>query len=82
MTSQKDQALLQLGEAQEQVQQHSTSLANLEMVLEQFTQGTRGWRDTFSPSGPCARCGHLKAEDYPENLTFEEIFGMGICISW
>ncbi|XP_038074258.1 thyroid receptor-interacting protein 11-like isoform X2 [Patiria miniata] len=38
VTSQKDQALLQLGEAQEQVQQYSTSLANLQMVLEQFTQ--------------------------------------------
>lgn len=36
---QRDEALLQLGAAQDQVNQYAVSLSNLQMVLEQFQQG-------------------------------------------
>lgn len=36
---QRDEALLQLSTAQDQVNQYAVSLSNLQMVLEQFQQG-------------------------------------------
>lgn len=39
MARQRDEALLQLHAAQEQVNQYAVSLSNLQMVLEQFQQG-------------------------------------------
>lgn len=36
---QRDEALMQLRTAQEQVNQYAMSLTNLQMVLEQFQQG-------------------------------------------
>lgn len=49
MARQRDEALLQLHAAQEQVNQYAVSLSNLQMVLEQFQQGK-----TRTPS-PCFR---------------------------
>lgn len=40
LASQRDEAVMQLAAAQEQVQQYATSLDNLQMVLEQFQRGT------------------------------------------
>lgn len=39
VTRHRDETVLQLTMAQEQVKQYAVSLANLQMVLEQFQQG-------------------------------------------
>ena len=39
VTSQRDSAMQQLASTQEQANQYATNLANLQMVLEQFTHG-------------------------------------------
>ena len=39
LATQRDQAYLQISTLQDQTQQYATSLANLQMVLEQFQQG-------------------------------------------
>lgn len=46
-TNEKEQVLLELAASQEQCQQYSTSLGNLQMVLEQFQQGITS--NTFIP---------------------------------
>lgn len=41
VTEERDALLVQLSSAQEQAHQYATNLANLQMVLEQFTHGMK-----------------------------------------